>query len=140
MLLAGAGGVTKLSLQNGTYDPCHGIGTGSALGSALLISIVTALPMIPIYGGAARPSTAPSRERRGFSFGVDPLFGTWRGRHNALSGKIPTALGLIGGIASAWPRLATLVIQGRGHSLCIPAIRDLQRHPVNKRGMIIFVP
>jgi hypothetical protein len=64
MLLAGAGGVTKLSLQNGTYDPCHGIGTGSAL----LISIVTALPMIPIYGGAARPSTAPSRERRGFSF------------------------------------------------------------------------
>jgi hypothetical protein len=66
MLLAGAGDVTKLSLQNGTYDPCHGIATGSAL----LISIVTALPMIPIYGGAARPSTAPSRERRGFSFGA----------------------------------------------------------------------
>ena len=115
MLLAGAGGVTKLSLQNGTYDPCHGIATGSAL----LISIVTALPMIPIYGGAARPSTAPSRERRGFSFGVDPLFGTWRGRHNALSGKIPTALGLIGGIASAWPRLATLVFQGRGHFIYV---------------------
>jgi hypothetical protein len=64
MLLAGAGGVTKLSLQNGTYDPSHGIATGSAL----LISIVTALPMIPIYGGAARPSTDPSRERRGSSF------------------------------------------------------------------------
>ena len=32
-----------------------------------------------------------------------------------MSGKIPTALGLTGGIASAWPRLTTLVFQGRGH-------------------------